>query len=248
MGQKIYTMQCKITFEYLVDLCVYSMYFSGVKSYIPKRQVVANWGFTVFRGPADAVSYSDNEGYRSTSCIKFEHQNNTDWSNVHQNLRGAIVPNKQYRVSYKYKTNSSAGIHCVFGDYPACISRSVDVGTIQHPIADNKWHTYSSPSFSLPASEVKDKPVFAFIYDYNSIGTVWIDDVVLEESGNTGAASSSNILKNGDFESVTEGRCRGLYWNNFAGVKRKGDKFTITKNIEFTKTEKGWVGPDGRVY
>ena len=32
MGQKVYTMQCKITFEYLVDLCVYSMYFSGVKS------------------------------------------------------------------------------------------------------------------------------------------------------------------------------------------------------------------------
>lgn len=140
------------------------------------------------------------------SCLKLSHAGSSDWNAVGQEIRSILTPGRTYRVSLKYKVNSP-------DDEIALRLRFADTGLIWHssPIADsleggfiindNAWHELNDTFVCTNLLPSSSEPMFAIMFDYQTSGNAYIDDVAIKET----TPQITELINNGTFSAGTNG-------------------------------------------
>ncbi len=121
--------------------------------------------------------------------LRLSHQGTGDWNAIGQNVRSLLISGKKYKISLRYRVNSPQkvpNLRVRFGD-PQLIWHSTDINPSlegQDIINDNAWHSLTT-YFDCTSTFPKDsEPMFAVYFDYESSGSVDLDDLsLLETSG-----------------------------------------------------------------
>ena len=135
-------------------------------------------GWKVLNFTAGARIYTTPEG-----AVQMIHNGIGDWNTISQEIRSKLQLGKTYILTVRYKTTDRVKIGLHFAD-SSLVMHSNSVRTVgwELPlVADGEWH---SEAFQFEATRdhpKPDEPMFSIIFDYNNVGTVFIDDVLIAE-------------------------------------------------------------------
>lgn len=120
--------------------------------------------------------------------IRFAHSISSEWSAIGQRAteptRPLILPDMWYRVSFWYRTGSTAPFGWRLGD-SGLVNHSSDAllgAMVVRPLVDGQWHHFWGAPFRITQDDLNQYPMLAFYYDAGSIGAVDVDWVVIEPS------------------------------------------------------------------
>ena len=175
-------------------------------SYPDAWRIVDYYGYRTF--PATIVT---NDAASGQNSLKIEHTYsclhdpacgvsfNGDWTTIAQSVVGVpFKPDTYYLLSFSYKTDSQDSFRFAFSD-PYLIMDSSNGPGWWYPTTwplppwaqstfianDMQWHADGVP-FLMTQNAIDNisngvKPNFAFFWDYNTQGTFYLDNLVLQE-------------------------------------------------------------------
>lgn len=141
------------------------------------------WKVLNFSGEARIVPSSDG-------AVEMIHKGLEDWNTISQEIRSRLQPGKTYILGVRYRTTDQVKIGLRFADSSLVMHSNSIIRTVSWElplVADGNWHSETF-EFAVTRDHPKsDEPMFSIIFDYNNVGTVFIDEVLIaEKQGNCG--------------------------------------------------------------
>jgi hypothetical protein len=119
-------------------------------------------------------------GVDGTHFIRLTHDNPSDWDLVVRTVNGLIEPDRWYRLSFWYLTDSEGPFGWMLFD-PYLNALPVLNCGVDDPLSDSQWHRFWGAPFRVTSSQLQQHSSFGFKYFAGPNGTVNIDGVVIEE-------------------------------------------------------------------
>ena len=137
-----------------------------------------DWDIVNFTPGATAELQKENRN----AYIKLIHEGERDWSAIGQEVRSKLQVGDVYVFSFKYKIESNLSVGIRFADSQMFMHSSVvneRYGWNRLIIGDESWRQDSFEFMASASRPKSDEPLFNICFEYNNIGYILIDDVLI---------------------------------------------------------------------
>jgi len=152
-------------------------------------------------GATSSIVSSEGNNY-----LMLNHRSGNDWNAIGQELRSQLVQGATYKISMKYKVDSpdeDISLRIRFADsaliwHSSTITQNLDGRFV---INDNAWHEVVGTFICTEDLPQANEPMFVVMFDYQTSGTVCIDDITVKET----TPQITELIENGSFTTGTSG-------------------------------------------